>query len=175
MLTPLFPSGGRLSVGGLSLLLVLGLSLAASGLRANQEKALSVEGRQGMVVSVSAPASEAGLAILKQGGNAVDAAVATAFALAVTFPEAGNIGGGGFMLVYPGRGADPVVIDYRETAPAAATPTMFLQAQSSRSQGGRCPRHGAGPGAGPPAVRQVALVQGRWAGGQVGLGRLCYE
>jgi gamma-glutamyltranspeptidase/glutathione hydrolase len=83
-----------------------------------------------MVVSVSAPASEVGLAILKEGGNAVDAAVAVGFALAVTFPEAGNIGGGGFMLVYPGRGAEPVVIDYRETAPGAASQTMFLQTRS---------------------------------------------
>jgi gamma-glutamyltranspeptidase/glutathione hydrolase len=80
-----------------------------------------------MVVSVSAPASDVGLAILKEGGNSVDAAVAVAFALAVTFPEAGNIGGGGFMLVYPGRGVEPVVIDYRETAPGTASQTMFLQ------------------------------------------------
>ena len=87
---------------------------------------------RGMVVSVSAPASAAGRDVLRDGGNAVDAAVATAFALAVTFPEAGNIGGGGFMLIHPGRQVattrtppDPVVIDYRETAPAAATADMF--------------------------------------------------
>jgi gamma-glutamyltranspeptidase/glutathione hydrolase len=91
-----------------------------------------VEAEHGMVVSVSAPGSEVGLEILKKGGNAVDAAVATAFALAVTYPQAGNIGGGGFMVVYPPpkKGPDaqapqPVVIDYRETAPAAATKTMF--------------------------------------------------
>jgi gamma-glutamyltranspeptidase/glutathione hydrolase len=85
----------------------------------------TTEGRHGMVVTVSAPASEVGAAILKKGGNAVDAAVATAFALAVTWPAAGNIGGGGFMVVYPGGKAEPVVIEYRETAPAAATKTMF--------------------------------------------------
>src|SRR5947207_1391168 len=81
----------------------------------------AIDARHGMVVSVSAPASEVGVAILKKGGNAVDAAVATAFALAVTYPPAGNIGGGGFMVIHPGANAEPVVIDYRECAPAAAT------------------------------------------------------
>jgi gamma-glutamyltranspeptidase/glutathione hydrolase len=84
-----------------------------------------IEGRNGMVVCVSAPAAEMGLAILKKGGNAVDAAVAVAFAMAVTYPGAGNIGGGGFMNVFPGGHGKPVVIEYRETAPAAATKTMF--------------------------------------------------
>jgi gamma-glutamyltranspeptidase/glutathione hydrolase len=84
-----------------------------------------VEAQHGMVVSVSPPGTDVGLEILKKGGNAVDAAVATAFALAVTYPAAGNVGGGGFMVVYPGGKAEPVVIDYRETAPAAATKTMF--------------------------------------------------
>ncbi len=79
----------------------------------------------GMVVSVSAPASRVGAEVLAEGGNAVDAAVATAFALAVTYPPAGNIGGGGFMMVLPQTGSVPVCIDYRETAPAAATPDMF--------------------------------------------------
>jgi gamma-glutamyltranspeptidase/glutathione hydrolase len=88
-----------------------------------REKA--VEAEHGMVVSVSAPASEAGLEVLKKGGNAVDAAVATAFALAVTYPQAGNLGGGGFMVIHPAHGAAPVVIEYREAAPAAATPTMY--------------------------------------------------
>jgi gamma-glutamyltranspeptidase/glutathione hydrolase len=85
-----------------------------------------------MVVSVSPDASTIGRDVLQKGGNAVDAAVATAFALAVTWPEAGNIGGGGFMLVYPPAGkGDPVVIDYREMAPAAATRGMFAK--------GKCP------------------------------------
>jgi gamma-glutamyltranspeptidase/glutathione hydrolase len=87
--------------------------------------------RNGVVVSISHPASDAGVLVLKEGGNAVDAAVATAFALAVTYPAAGNLGGGGFMLVHPapGKGA-PTVFDYRETAPAAATPAMFRQNES---------------------------------------------
>jgi len=90
----------------------------------------AVEARHGLVVSVSGPASEVGLKILQKGGNAVDAAVATAFALAVTYPAAGNLGGGGFMVVYPGGKADPVVIEYRETAPAAASKTMYPKGTS---------------------------------------------
>ncbi|MCX7699319.1 MAG: gamma-glutamyltransferase, partial [Gemmataceae bacterium] len=86
-------------------------------------------GRQGMVVSVSAAATEVGVRILRRGGNAVDAAVATAFALAVTHPAAGNIGGGGFMLIAP-PGEGPIVVDYRETAPAAASTDMYRNQRS---------------------------------------------
>lgn len=86
--------------------------------------------RHGMVVAVSPPGADVGRDVLLRGGNAVDAAVATAFAMAVTYPAAGNIGGGGFMLVYPGQGAEPVVFEYRETAPAAAHRTMFSKTDS---------------------------------------------
>lgn len=79
----------------------------------------------GMVVSDHALASEVGANILQQGGNAIDAAVATAFALAVTHPQAGNIGGGGF-LVYMDATGETTTIDFREKAPLAATPEMFL-------------------------------------------------
>jgi gamma-glutamyltranspeptidase/glutathione hydrolase len=83
---------------------------------------------QGVVVSVSPPATKVGESVLGDGGNAVDAAVAVGFALAVTWPEAGNIGGGGFMLIRPaGPKSQPVVIDYRETAPAAATKDLFVK------------------------------------------------
>lgn len=77
-----------------------------------------------MVVSVSPQATEVGLEILKAGGNAVDAAIAVEFALAVTWPEAGNIGGGGFMMVHP-PGESAVCIEYRERAPEAASEGMF--------------------------------------------------
>ncbi len=89
------------------------------------ERPVAVEGRHGMVVAVSAPAADVGCEILKRGGNAVDAAVATALAMAVTYPPAGNIGGGGFMMIHPGRGCPPVCVEYREMAPAAATKTMY--------------------------------------------------
>jgi len=82
-------------------------------------------GRNGMVVSSSNIASETGISILKKGGNAIDAAVATAFALAVTHPGAGNIGGGGFM-VYMNSNGTTTSIDFREKAPLEATADMFL-------------------------------------------------
>ena len=83
--------------------------------------------RTGLVVCRSAPACDAGAAVLARGGNAVDAAVATAFALAVTHPAAGNIGGGGFMIVRTPSGA-VTAFDYREKAPLETTRTMYLGA-----------------------------------------------
>jgi gamma-glutamyltranspeptidase/glutathione hydrolase len=82
----------------------------------------------GMIVSQEAAASRVGLDILKRGGNAVDAAVAVGFALAVTLPRAGNLGGGGFMLIYRADLNRTIAIDYRETAPAATTKDVFLDA-----------------------------------------------
>ncbi|MEO6596545.1 MAG: gamma-glutamyltransferase [Planctomycetota bacterium] len=82
----------------------------------------------GLVVSTSGIASDIGAAVLHAGGNAVDAAIATAFALAVTHPSAGNIGGGGFMVVVPREG-EPTTFDYREKAPLLATPTMYLDSK----------------------------------------------
>lgn len=87
-----------------------------------------VAGDKGMVVSQSMLASQIGADILAQGGNAIDAAVATGFALAVTLPQAGNIGGGGFMLVYLAEQQRTVAIDYREVAPRAADKDLFLDA-----------------------------------------------
>lgn len=85
-----------------------------------------VADREGMVAAQSRVAAEIGAAVLADGGNAIDAAVATGFALAVTLPRAGNLGGGGFMLVYLADEDRTVAIDYREMAPAAASRDMFL-------------------------------------------------
>ncbi len=86
-----------------------------------------VRKQHAMVVSIQRDATEAGVSILKQGGNAVDAAVATGFALAVTYPDAGNLGGGGFMMVRMNNG-DAHMLDFREKAPLAATRDMYLDA-----------------------------------------------
>jgi len=84
-----------------------------------------VRGNNGVVASSSMIASEVGVEIMKKGGNAIDAAVATAFAMAVTWPTAGNIGGGGF-LVYHGADGEATAFDFREKAPLASTKTMYL-------------------------------------------------
>ncbi|EIM6243363.1 gamma-glutamyltransferase [Escherichia coli] len=89
-----------------------------------------VRAKQGMVASVDATATQVGVDILKEGGNAVDAAVAVGYALAVTHPQAGNLGGGGFMLIRSKNG-NTTAIDFREMAPAKATRDMFLDDQGN--------------------------------------------
>jgi gamma-glutamyltranspeptidase / glutathione hydrolase len=103
---------------------IVGLALACTVEAAAESQ--PVRARNGMVASQNFLASQVGVEVLWDGGNAVDAAVAAAFALAVVHPEAGNIGGGGFLLLRPAKG-DPVAYDFREKAPARATPTMFLR------------------------------------------------
>ncbi|HXI12688.1 MAG TPA: gamma-glutamyltransferase [Thermoanaerobaculia bacterium] len=107
-----------------ALALSLSLLVAESSLAASRDP---VRGRRGMVASTSEIASRIGIDVLRRGGNAIDAAVAVALALAVTWPSAGNLGGGGFMLVRRADGTAEM-IDYRERAPLAATRDMYLDA-----------------------------------------------
>lgn len=106
-----------------SLILVAAFFLAAPAARAREGREVCARG--GTVVTASPPATAVGVEILKRGGNAVDAAVAVGFALAVTYPQAGNLGGGGFMLLRLDSG-ESRCIDFRETAPLGASRDMYL-------------------------------------------------
>ena len=99
---------------------------AAEPIVAGFARTQPVVAKNGMVVAQEATAARIGIDILKRGGNAVDAAVATGFALSVTLPRAGNLGGGGFMLVHLAGEKKTIAIDYRETAPAAMNKNIFL-------------------------------------------------
>ena len=113
----------QLLKGAIILLLSAGaLSLEPAAWAANQR---SAHAKQGMVVSAHHLASEAGVRILEAGGNAMDAAIATGFALAVTYPSGGNIGGGGFMLIRTSDG-QLTSLDFREKAPLNVHPTMYV-------------------------------------------------
>jgi len=87
-----------------------------------------IPSESGMVAAQEKLAAQIGADFLRQGGNAVDAAVATGFAMAVSYPRAGNLGGGGFMVIHSAESREDIAIDYRETAPSAATRDMFLGA-----------------------------------------------
>lgn len=106
-------------------LILLSLMLLALATQLAAENA-PTRAKNGMVISQSLIASKVGVDVLEDGGNAIDAAVATAFALAVTHPSAGNIGGGGFLIFRPAVG-EPIAFDFREMAPAKATDTMWLE------------------------------------------------
>ena len=131
--------------------------------------AQAILAHNGMVVAQEQRAARIGIEILDRGGNAVDAAVATGFALAVTYPRAGNIGGGGFMVIHLASGKD-TTIDYRETAPAAATATMFLDAQG-RPDPAKSRDSGLSVGV-PGTVAGLALAHARYGSGRLSLAEL---
>lgn len=113
---------------------VLATTILVQGITIAQTSEEPTRTRHVMVVTVQHNATDAGVEILKQGGNAVDAAVAVHFALAVVYPFAGNLGGGGFMLIRDKHGKSHF-LDYREKAPAAATRDMYLDAQGNIAPG----------------------------------------
>ena len=151
---------------------------AAAGLALAQAPAIrpatAVVAHNGMVVAPEARAARIGVDILKRGGNAVDAAVAVGFALAVTYPRAGNIGGGGFMVIHLAKNRNldnrNVAIDYRETAPAAATPTMFLDAKGDPDP---TKSRDSGLSVGVPGtVAGLALAREKYGSGKLSLAEL---
>ena len=122
-----------------------------------------------MVVAQEAIAARVGADILRKGGNAVDAAVAVGFTMAVTYPRAGNIGGGGFMVIHRANG-DDTAIDYRETAPSAINKTSFLDAQGNADpQKSRDSALGIGV---PGTVAGLALAEQKYGSGRFTLAEL---
>jgi gamma-glutamyltranspeptidase/glutathione hydrolase len=130
----------------------------------------SVTARHGMVVAQEAIAARVGAVILKAGGNAVDAAVATGFALAVTYPRAGNIGGGGFMVIHLAKEKRNIAIDYRETAPAAITRESFLDAKGDADPE-KSRNNGLAVGV-PGTVAGLALAHRKYGSGKFTLPQL---
>ncbi|MDB5570580.1 MAG: ggt [Hyphomicrobiales bacterium] len=133
-------------------------------------RALPVLAANGMVASQEARASRIGVDVLRRGGNAVDAAVAVGFALAVTLPRAGNLGGGGFMLVRLAAQKKSIAIDYRETAPEGTTRDVFLDAKGD-FEPERSQSSGLGVGT-PGTVAGLALAHARYGSGKLTLAQL---
>ena len=132
--------------------------------------AQTILAHNGMVVAQEQRSARIGIEILDRGGNAVDAAVAVGFALAVTYPRAGNIGGGGFMVIHLGNTGEDAAIDYRETAPAAATETMFLDANGEPD-----PKKSRDSGLSvgvPGTVAGLALAHAKYGSGKLSLAEL---
>ncbi|MEO7414068.1 MAG: gamma-glutamyltransferase [Opitutaceae bacterium] len=133
---------------------------------------VAVEAEHGMVTSVHYLASDAGVEILKRGGNAVDAAVATGLALAVVYPFGGNLGGGGFMLIHLVDGRD-LVIDYRETAPATSSRDMFVGADGKVREGVDSSTVGWRASAVPGTVAGFALALEKYGSGKLTWAEVC--
>ncbi len=145
------------------------LLFSAAAIAHAAEDAQVAQSHSGMVVAQEARAARIGAEILKQGGNAVDAAVATGFALAVTYPRAGNIGGGGFMIIHLADGRN-TAIDYRETAPAATTRDVFLD---DKGEADPAKSRDTGLAIGVPGtVAGLALAHARYGSGRLSLADL---
>ncbi|WOH58794.1 gamma-glutamyltransferase [Bradyrhizobium sp. BWC-3-1] len=130
----------------------------------------AVPAEHGMVVAQEKISAQVGADILRRGGNAVDAAVATGFAMAVTYPRAGNIGGGGFMVIHSTERNEDITIDYRETAPAATTPQIFLGADG-KPDAAKSRDSALGVGV-PGTVAGLALALEKYGSGRFTLAQL---
>jgi gamma-glutamyltranspeptidase / glutathione hydrolase len=164
--------------------LLLGFGLCLSGTAFAQDAAaqdaaerrsvpaalLSPVTPHGVVVAQETRAAQIGEQILQHGGNAVDAAVATGFAMAVTYPRAGNIGGGGYMLIHLSRPRRNIAIDYRETAPGATTRDIFLD-QNGEADPEKSRESALGIGV-PGTVAGLALAHARYGSGRFTLAQL---
>src|ERR1700757_4907903 len=129
----------------------------------------SVRAEHGLVVAQEKISARVGADILKRGGNAVDAAVATGFAMAVTYPRAGNIGGGGFMVIHLADRNQDIAIDYRETAPAATTADIFLTNGKPDNAKSRDSALGIGV---PGTVAGLALALEKYGSGKFTLAQI---
>ncbi|QAU44166.1 gamma-glutamyltransferase [Bradyrhizobium guangzhouense] len=130
----------------------------------------AIPAEHGMVVAQEKISAQVGADILRRGGNAVDAAVATGFAMAVTYPRAGNIGGGGFMVIHSAERNEDVAIDYRETAPAATTAQIFL-GPDGKPDAAKSRDSGLGIGV-PGTVAGLAMALEKYGSGQFTLAQL---
>lgn len=130
----------------------------------------AIPAEHGMVVAQEKISAQVGADILRRGGNAVDAAVATGFAMAVTYPRAGNIGGGGFMVIHSTDRNEDIAIDYRETAPAATTAQIFLGADG-KPDPAKSRDSGLGIGV-PGTVAGLALALEKYGSGKFTLAQL---
>ncbi|RXH19905.1 gamma-glutamyltransferase [Bradyrhizobium guangzhouense] len=130
----------------------------------------AIPAEHGMVVAQEKISAQVGADILRRGGNAVDAAVATGFAMAVTYPRAGNIGGGGFMVIHSAERNEDVAIDYRETAPAATTAQIFL-GPDGKPDAAKSRDSGLGIGV-PGTVAGLTLALEKYGSGQFTLAQL---
>ncbi len=175
----LFRAIGRRAVFNNRIIVILLFVVGAFGLAASPgaaqilaegQRFSPVEADRLMVVSEEAQATLAGLAVMREGGNAVDAAVATAFTLAVTLPRAGNIGGGGFMVIHLAQTGEAVAIDYRERATDAAERDMFLDEDGEASPE-KSRFSGLAVGV-PGTVAGLALAHERYGSGKFSLAEL---
>lgn len=141
----------------------VGLSEAFNAAAASRDP---VRARHGIVASTSQIASQVGVDVMKRGGNAIDAAIAVAFALAVTYPAAGNLGGGGFMMIRM-RNGKTVAIDYREMAPAAAHHNVYLDKDGNLLKGEGSSTVGYRASGVPGTVAGMELALKRYGSGKL--------